>query len=180
VRDGCKIHVGNRKGKEKKVRQSRRRNNRNRVNVSLGEVEPFSWPHPLVVQNICWLALNIRRYNQPKNLPKRMGQRQRLTTTSFGLAGVTRLSSQYSQPPLEAIKAVSKINETNHVISGPQKVTRKKHTVSTAQTAEMVRDSIQVITVRGNLQTGVFWRVPLHTLAVDARWEWRGHVIGQV
>ena len=31
-----------------------------------------------------------------------------LTTTSFGLACVTRLSSQYSQPPLEAIKAVSK------------------------------------------------------------------------
>jgi hypothetical protein len=55
-----------------------------------------------------------------------------------------------------------------------------KRTMSTAQTAEMVRDSIQVITIRGYLRTGVVGGVRLRALAVDARWERRGHVVGQV
>jgi hypothetical protein len=52
--------------------------------------------------------------------------------------------------------------------------------MSTAQTAEMVRDCVQVVTVRGYLQTRVFRGVRLRTRPVDARWERRKHVVGQV
>jgi hypothetical protein len=52
--------------------------------------------------------------------------------------------------------------------------------MSAAQTAEMVRDCVQVVTVRGYLQTRVFGGVRLRARAVDARWERRKHVVGQV
>jgi hypothetical protein len=52
--------------------------------------------------------------------------------------------------------------------------------VPTAQAAEMVRHGVQVVSVWRYLQAGVIWRVDLRACAVDARWEWRGHVVGQV
>jgi hypothetical protein len=57
---------------------------------------------------------------------------------------------------------------------------KRKRTMSTAQTAEMVRDRVQVVTVRGYLQTRVFGGVRLRARAVDARWERWKHVVGQV
>jgi len=51
-----------------------------------------------------------------KNIPTDNESKGELTTTSFALASVTRLSSQYSQPPLDAIKAVS-TKARNHVMN---------------------------------------------------------------
>lgn len=52
--------------------------------------------------------------------------------------------------------------------------------MSTAQTAEVVRHRVQVVAVRGYLRTGIIGRVRLRARAVDAGWEGRRHVVGQV
>ena len=44
----------------------------------------------------------------------------------------------------------------------------------------MIRDCVQVVAVRGYLQTGVIWGIRLRAGAIDARRERRGHVVGQV
>lgn len=44
----------------------------------------------------------------------------------------------------------------------------------------MVRHCVQVVAVRGYLRTGIVERVRLRARAVDAGWEGRGHVVGQV
>lgn len=52
--------------------------------------------------------------------------------------------------------------------------------MSTAQTAKVVRHRVQVVAVRGYLRTGIVGRVRLRARAVDAGWEGRGHIVGQV
>jgi len=49
--------------------------------------------------------------------------------------------------------------------------------MSTAQATEVVRHTIQVVTVRGYLQAGIVERVCLRARAVGTRWEGRGHVV---
>ena len=95
----------------------------------------------------CPVSINRPRDQQDEENETQDG---RLTTTSFAWAGVTRLSSQYNQPPLEAIKAVSapkkntKKDNRGHVINEFGKDQGKKdiRTVSTTQAAEMVRDTV--------------------------------------
>jgi len=93
------------------------------------------------------------------------------------LAAVIRLSSQYNQPPLEEIKAVS-VGKRSHDEGTPTQRTRL--TVPTTQTAEMIRHCIQIIPIWGYLGARVIWWVNLHAPAIDAGWERWGHVVGQV
>jgi hypothetical protein len=69
VRDECKIHVANREDIRKKKGQTAKGGtiNRNQGKCIIGLGGAISWLYPLVVQNICWLALKYyEEYDQSK------------------------------------------------------------------------------------------------------------------
>ena len=84
------------------------------------------------------------------------GDGEARTTTSFASAGTTRLSSQYSHPPLEAINAVSMTSQKPSANRTDQP--RTPLTMPGAQCSEMIRHRIQIIPVRRELAPRVVRR----------------------
>lgn len=78
------------------------------------------------------------------------------TTTSFASADVTRLSSQYSQPPRDAINAVS---VKTRISQRHRSSVLRPLTMSGTQRPKMIRHPIQVVAIWWVL---IAWVVGLH------------------
>jgi len=103
-----------------------------------------------------------------------VNKRDARTTTSVAWVGVIRLSSQYSHLPPDAINAVS--------AGIRQNIVNREHfklTMSVAETAKVIGDTIQVIFVRWYLDSGIVRRCSIDG-GQHAWWEWRGHVVRKV